>query len=124
FRFWDTLNRWPDRKDRRIKRILLLNVGLMVMTFWLLQLSHSATSVGCLIVGWVTIAVLRSRWANGNPGVVKVGAPAALATYVVLELTIDPVTMVADLFGRDATLHGRIGIWETVLALQTNPLLG
>jgi O-antigen ligase len=124
FFFWDTLNRWPDRKAAKTKRIILLNVGMIAVILWLLQLSHSATSQGCLLIGCPIIVILRSTLVKDNPRIVKLGAPAALAAYVLLELTLDPVTMVAEFFERDASLHGRTGIWEVVLALQPNPLLG
>ena len=44
FFFWDTVTRWPERKERRTKRIILVNVAFIAMTLWLLNLSSSATS--------------------------------------------------------------------------------
>jgi len=50
--------------------------------------------------------------------------PLVLVAYVVLEEVFDLSTVVAGFLGRDSTLHGRTGIWDAVLKLQTNPLLG
>ena len=33
FFFWDTMTRWSERKQRRVKRILILNVAFIGMTF-------------------------------------------------------------------------------------------
>ena len=38
FFFWDTVTRWPERKERRTKRIILVNVAFIAMTLWLLHL--------------------------------------------------------------------------------------
>ena len=38
FFFWDTVTRWSDRKERRTKRILLVNFAFIGMTLWLLNL--------------------------------------------------------------------------------------
>jgi len=124
FYFWDTLRRWSERKDRTSRRLLFVNLALLAMTLWLLRLSQSATSQGSLVIGCFIIAVLRSKWAKVNPRRVKALIPVGLFAYLILELAFDFSTIVADVFGRDTTLHGRTGIWDAVFALQTNPLLG
>jgi len=124
FFFWDTLRRWSERRDRKLRRLLFVNLAVIAMTLWLLRLSQSATSQGSLVIGCLIIAVVRSKWARVNPRRVTALIPGGLSAYLVLEFAFDFSTIVADLFGRDATLHGRTGIWNAVLALQTNPLLG
>ena len=49
--FWDTVTRWTERKQRRVKRILLVNLAFIGMTLWLMSLAHSTTSYVCLFVG-------------------------------------------------------------------------
>src|SRR5215467_4755148 len=53
--FWDTLTRWPDRKERRTKRAIYVNVAMIGMTLWLLKLANSATSKVCLALGCLVI---------------------------------------------------------------------
>ena len=53
--FWDTLTRWPDRKNRKTRKILLVDVAFIAMTLWLLNLASSATSTVCLIMGCLVI---------------------------------------------------------------------
>jgi len=124
FYFWDTTRRWSERRDRKSRRILYVNLALMAITLWLLRLSQSATSQGALVIGCFIIAVVRTKWARTNPRRVTALIPAGLSAYLVLEFAFDFSTVVADFFGRDPTLHGRTGIWNAVLALQTNPLFG
>jgi exopolysaccharide production protein ExoQ len=122
--FWDILERWPRRRAPGTKRILLVNIALIAMTLWLLNLSHSATSQGCLVIGCLIITMVRSRWAKANPRQLTRAIPVVLSAYVLLEATFDVTSMVAELLGRDPTLTGRTGIWKAVLDVQTNPLLG
>jgi len=124
FYFWDTLQRWGERKDRQSRRLLFVNLVLLAMTLWLLRLSQSATSQGSFIVGCFIIVLVRSKWAKVKPDRVKALIPAGMAGYLVLEFMFDFSTTVAEFFGRDPTLHGRTGIWDAVLAQQTNPLWG
>ena len=60
FFFWDTVTRWSDRKERRTKKILVVNAAFLAMTLWLLNLSHSATSSVCLVIGCLVIVAVRS----------------------------------------------------------------
>jgi O-antigen ligase len=124
FYFWDTLARWPQRKLPGAKRVLFANIVLFAVTVRLLSMSNSATSKTCLVIGCVVIALLRSQWARAKPRRVAAGIPVVLAAYAVLEMVFDVSTIVAEFLGRDPTLHGRTGIWDAVLKLQTSPLLG
>src|SRR5437667_2866807 len=47
FFFWDTVTRWSNRKERRTRRILLVNAAFIAMTLWLLNLANIATSRVC-----------------------------------------------------------------------------
>ena len=62
FFFWDTVVRWPERKGRRTRRIIFVNVMFIVMTFWLINLSNSATSRVCLVLGCLVTLATHSRW--------------------------------------------------------------
>ena len=65
--FWDMVTRWSDRKARQTKRIILVNVALLAMTFWLLGLSRSATSGVCLAIGCAVILAVHSKWGKRHP---------------------------------------------------------
>ena len=62
--FWDTVTRWSNRRERRTKKIIIVNIALFAMTLWLLNLANSATSRVCLLIGCLIIAAARSGWAR------------------------------------------------------------
>src|ERR1700730_17516716 len=71
FFFWDTVTRWSDRKDRRTRRILMVNIAFIAMTLWLLNLANSATSTGCLYMSCLVIAIAHSKMFRRHPGFLK-----------------------------------------------------
>jgi exopolysaccharide production protein ExoQ len=124
FFFWDTLTRWSDRKERRTKRIIILNVAFIGMTLWLLNLAESATSRVCLLLGCLVVAAAHSRKMKRNPNFLKAAIPISLILYTVLELGFGISGQVAEAVGRNPTLTGRTELWGILLGMHTNPLIG
>jgi O-antigen ligase len=124
FFFWDTLTRWSDRKERRTKRIILLNFAFIAMTLWLLTLANSATSRVCLVIGCLVIVAVHSKWGKRHPTFLKVLIPATFFLYLILAFGFGLNGELASQVGRNSTLTDRTLIWNTVLSLHTNPLLG
>ncbi len=124
FFFWDTVTRWSDRKERRMKRIIIVNFAFMAMTLWLLNLANSATSRVCLAIGVMVIVAARSGWAKRHPGLLKTLIPASFCLYLILAFGFDINGDLAGAVGRDPTLTDRTFIWKLVLSMHTNPLVG
>ncbi len=126
FFFWDTVTRWSNRKKWRMRRIILVNVALIAMTLWLLNLSSSATSQVCLVLGCLMIAAAHSRTVQRHPAFLKVLIPVGICLYLMLAFGfgIDINAALAGAVGRDPTLTGRTNIWNTVLSMHTNALVG
>jgi len=124
FFFWDTVTRWPERKRRRTKRILLVNVAFIAMTFWLLNLSSSATSTVCLVIGCLVIAAVHTKSLKRRPALLKVMIPTCFCLYLVLAFVFNMNGELAGAVGRDPTLTDRTKIWEVLLSMHTNPLVG
>ncbi len=124
FFFWDTVTRWPERKQRRTKRIILVNIAFIGMTLWLLNLASSATSRVCLVLGCLVIATAHTKWSRRRPLFLKVLAPAAFCLYVILAFGLDLNGSMAGAVGKDPTLTDRTKIWAFLLNMHTNPLLG
>jgi exopolysaccharide production protein ExoQ len=121
--FWDTVVRWPDRKKRRQKLVLLVNAGLMYMIVWLLNICNSATSRTCLIIACVVVLAAHSKAVQRSPGKLTVTVPIVFLTYVFLFFGLGLSGEFANAVGR-TSLSGRDEIWEIVLRQQANPLLG
>jgi exopolysaccharide production protein ExoQ len=124
FFFWDTVTRWPERKQRRTRWILLVNVAFIAMTLWLLDLSSSATSGVCLALGCLVIAVAHSKAFQRHPSFLKALIPGCVSLYLVLAFGFNINSELAGALGRDPTLTDRTKIWGTLLGMHTNPLVG
>jgi exopolysaccharide production protein ExoQ len=124
FFFWDTVTRWPERKQRRTRRILLLNAVFLAMTLWLLNIANSATSKVCLALGCLVIAATHIRAFRRNPGFLKVMIPTCFVVYLILAFGFNLMGDMASAVGRDPTLTDRTKIWALLLSMHTNPLIG
>jgi O-antigen ligase len=124
FFFWDTLTRWPERKQWRTRRIILVNLAFLAMTLWLLYLSNSATSRVCLVLGCLVIAAANTRSVKRRPAFLKLLIPASFCLYVVLAFGFGMNGDLAGAIGKDPTLTDRTKIWSLLLSMHTNPLVG
>jgi exopolysaccharide production protein ExoQ len=121
---WDTVTRWPERKQRRTKRIILVNFAFIALTLWVLNLAHSATSSVCLVLGCLVIAAVNSKVFQRHPGFLKALIPACFCAYLILAFGFNINGELAGAVGRDPTLTGRADIWKILLSMHTNPLVG
>jgi exopolysaccharide production protein ExoQ len=124
FFFWDTVKRWPDRKQRRTKRILLVNLAFIAMTLWVLRLSDSATSRSCLVIGCLIIAAAERRSVQTSTLLKVILIPGALCLYLALEFGFNITDVLAEALGRDATLTDRTDLWQALRSANTSVLLG
>ena len=121
--FWDTAVRWPQRKNRVGKRILLVNAVFSYLIWWLLITCNSATSMTCLIIAYLVILTAHSKAIQRHPRILSAAVPAIFVTYAVLFYGLGLSGAFAGAVGR-TSLSGRDEIWELVLSQSTNPLLG
>ena len=124
FFFWDTVTRLADRKDGLTRRIILVNFAFIAMTLWLLHLAHSATSSVCLALGCLVILAAHSNWGKRYPGFLKAMVPASFFLYLVLALGLGMSGRLNEMVGRQANFTDRTLIWQTLLGMHTNPLVG
>lgn len=85
-------------------------------------MSHSATSLTCFVVGGVTILLLGFKWVNRKyvGWYVVVGG----LTFGIAESVFGVYENVVKMLGRNPTLTDRTEVWQDVLKLTDNPLLG
>jgi exopolysaccharide production protein ExoQ len=122
--FWDTVTRWSDRRERRTKRVILVNFAFMAMTLWLLNLSDSSTSSVCLIIGCAVIAALHGKWGRRHSTFIKALAPGSFCLYLILVFIFNVNGDLAYAVGRQSNLTGRTILWQILLHMHTNPLVG
>jgi exopolysaccharide production protein ExoQ len=124
FFFWDTMTRWPYRKERQTRRIIFVNILFIVMTLWLLHLADSATSRVCLAIGCLVILAAHTKAFTRHSTFLKVLIPASFCLYLVLAFGFDLNGTLAREVGRDPTLTTRTSIWKILLDMHTNPVVG
>jgi exopolysaccharide production protein ExoQ len=105
---------------RRWKRIAAQGM-LLVTAFWIFRTANSMTSLSCFVLG-ATLLILTSFWEFFR-------RPAVLATVIIAALCLSLVAVfiapnLLSVLGRDPTLTGRTEIWNLVLGMTGNPLLG
>jgi exopolysaccharide production protein ExoQ len=124
FFFWDTVMRWSDKKERRTKRIILVNLAFLAMCVSLLITANSATCKVCMVIGCLVVVLVQSRWGRRHPGFLKVLIPASFLVYLVLSFGFGMTGQLAAAVGKDPTLTDRTKIWAFVLGMHTNPWIG
>jgi exopolysaccharide production protein ExoQ len=121
--FWDTVVRWPHRQDKNQKRVILVNAVLTYLTWWLLTICNSATSMTCLTIAYLVILVAHSKPMQRRPKALAVAIPVILLTYNFLFFGLGMSNTFAGAVGR-TSLSGRTEIWQLVLSQHTNPIIG
>jgi len=122
--FWDTLSRWPDRKQRRAKLAIFVNLVLFAMSLYLLNLANSATSKVCLVLGCLVLAAAHMRRIKRHPAILETLIPVTLCAYMIMQFGFGINGELAGMVGRNANLTGRTDLWKLLLSMHTNPLLG
>jgi len=110
----------PQRAHRKI---LLVHGTILVMAVWLLNKSDSKTSLVCFVATAGLIGVHTFFKAGRKPWAVNVMVAAiVLSSFSVLFLGIGGGVL--ETMGRNSTLTGRTDIWEVLLKVPVNPLVG
>jgi O-antigen ligase len=94
---------------------------MLAMVAWLTPLVDSKTSLFALVIGIAVMLALQF------PRVKQHFWPFLIATVLVAAIInafLPARSVVLEALGRDATLTGRTGIWQTVLSEPINPVLG
>jgi O-antigen ligase len=116
------LNRKQDFRWRwRGNETDLILAGMAV---YLLHMSHSATSLACLVVAVSLFLMGRTRLIAQKPGGIIVWMIVAALLFVFFDVTLDASDAVIRMLGRDETLTMRTSIWEAVKSMVTNPVVG
>jgi exopolysaccharide production protein ExoQ len=124
FFFWDTVTRWDQRRDKRVRRVILVNVAFIGMALYLLNLCQSKTSAVCLALGCLTIAAAQCNFGRRHLSWVKALAPASFLLYLILTVGFGMGAQLSEAVGGSANLSDRTHIWQVLLSVPINPVLG
>jgi O-antigen ligase len=124
FLIWD----WMEGRARDVRhgsrRVPWVLVLLLVMGFWLLNVSHSKSALISVLVG--TALLVRGRRFNSAIANKIVFFGALSLPFVVL-LTQEFTWLIApfvEAMGRDLTFTGRTAIWSHINSSTVNPIIG
>jgi exopolysaccharide production protein ExoQ len=120
---WRFLAAYQARKAKQRTRQLIAHGVLLLMVFWLLFSANSMTSLACFLLAGSLLAATRLRVVARRPSAVHfLVATVVLVSFSTLFLGVGGGAL--ETMGRDASLTGRTGIWNLVLSLSGNPMIG
>lgn len=120
---WRLLMAYHGRKGTVRTRRLLAHGVILVMVLWLFWMANSMTSLSCFIIGSAILLAGNFRAVVKNPALVHVIIAAILSvTISVLFFNISPDVL--ETMGRDSTLTDRTDVWDLLISVSANPLVG
>src|SRR5437764_11912256 len=120
---WQFVEAFRAKTGSHRTRSLAAHGIAIAMTLWLLHMANSSTSMGCLVLGSFVIVVSSggARRDRKRVHIVAAGlACLALCSYVFE----DAYSSLVHALGRESNLTGRTDIWNDVLHLDLNPVIG
>jgi len=120
---WRLLSASQERKSRERTRHLIAHGLVAASAVWLLWMANSMTSLLCFVMAGSLIATTRIvRLARKSAVVHLLVALIVCISVSILFLGAGDAALEA--VGRDPTITGRTDIWNIVLGLVRNPLIG
>jgi O-antigen ligase len=120
---WQVLSLLRDRKQPNRARRLLAQCTLLSIGIWLLYAAHSATSTASFALGAALMLATALPLIGRRPAAVHALVLAILLGGA-LTLDLGGRTAVAQAMGRSADLTGRTKIWEILIPMAPNPIIG
>jgi len=122
FFFWNLLTIWRKKELSVDKKGVLVNVLFLYLILWLLIKINSVTSLGSLIIG--VFILMGLPIIKRNIRYIGVYFFLVVFIFMCLQWSFDFLEISARSFGRDMTLTGRVTLWEQILDIRINPLIG
>jgi O-antigen ligase len=121
--WWRLVSAFREYQGPKRIQIVLAQIAVLSMVGWLFWMANSMTSLSCfLMAGTVLAATHLFRFAR-KPLVVLFLVLTVIGTsFSVLFLNIGGGALKT--MGRNPTLTGRTEIWQGLLSIDTNPIIG
>jgi O-antigen ligase len=120
---WRFREVYRDRNEPKRKALLAAICAVFMMGVWLLWMCNSMTSIGGLILASAVMFLALGRTCRRHPALVQCLMFGAVGLTAYLLLFQSAGSLVQGL-GRDPTLTGRTDIWQFVLSIHVNRLVG
>jgi O-antigen ligase len=123
--FWSFAEHLKSSKNKMKKDELIMTAILFAMTLWLLFISHSATSLGCFIIGASIYLILGTQFFKNNSQYIGSIIFCAAVLILFFQYTFNITEVIIQKgFNRDMTLTDRTILWGDIIALVKNPFFG
>ncbi len=119
---WRFLEIYEGREGDDIKKPRLAQGILVVFMLWLLYESNSMTSIMCFVLSGA-IMLMIERWPLSRKPVVAAGL-ACGAVAISAFVLFGGAGALLELIGRNPSLTGRTEVWQALLPLAQNKLVG
>lgn len=110
------------RRPRVEREEFWISVAMLVAVAWLVRVADSATSLASLVVGSLVLVVVGLRLVHRRHVVLY--CIAVIAILGVVEAAFDVSHAIIRSLGRDPTLTDRVYVWQDVIRLQPDALVG
>lgn len=122
--FWSIIKR-SNRQDLPYSRKeILVYITFLCLGFWLLLKSDSATALLCFIVGLCIIMATELRFIKRNVDSIHVLIFVGIIVFIIGMVSLNLKEVVVTKLGRDSSLTTRVPVWEFLLGMGTNPIIG
>jgi O-antigen ligase len=121
--FWCVLDLLRAKDHPNRKRLLLAWLTLLAFGMALLVLANSATARACFALGAVLLVTTSFSAMRRRPGAVH-GVILTIVLVAGLAMTVGGTSGIAHALGRKGDLTGRTEIWEVLIPMVPNPVVG
>lgn len=120
---WRFLQEFRGEEGRRRVGPLIAHGTVLAMALWVFAKANSVTPLSCFVLagGLMTVVTSPTSLAR-RPAIVHILVAAIM--FVSLSATLLGAGGLVGGLGRDSTLTGRTVLWNQVLGMTANPLLG
>lgn len=121
---WNLLygRRIPDEPGQRHHVFIYLTV--LPMIAWLLYTANSATSIACIFFAAFLFLVSRHPTFTTQPGKILAFGITGSVLLAILQPLMDFKGIVFEILGRNPTITNRTDIWDYLLGMAENRILG
>jgi exopolysaccharide production protein ExoQ len=121
---WSLIFQWHEEVEKGGIPRVTVSLLFLLLVAWLFYMADSATSLTCWLVVLGLFLAGRVPALANEPRIFVVSAAILVALLGVLEYTFGISDAIITGLGRSRDLTTRVPMWEMLLSLDTNPLIG
>jgi exopolysaccharide production protein ExoQ len=120
---WCSLQQLQSHERTRRIRTLIAHGTILAVVVWLFRMANSMTSLSCFLMASTLLVATSPQRLARKPWLVHL-LMVMMLSLSVFALFFNVGSGLLENLGRDRTLTGRTELWEQVVELTPNPILG